>query len=488
MVSVCTCRWSNCVLMRSAALLAAASTYWHTTPGAAAQSVFPIANNSATVTAGGSSGVTTDLFDLSQGCKVLSSSPMYGGISTLAESIFGGPLGFYNDGGNALFADGGTAGTPFFVLFELPKPVMLQSIRLELSQDGSLSRRGTAGYTLEGLSSPTSQGRILSNAALASNYQDAYGNGNISVSDTLSDPFIGRFFRLTVLQQDDYFAPRVKELDGFGLFDPLITINIASGIQSQRLAGAPSLTNSIALLKTGGGGLLLDSPNDFSGSTTIAEGSIVLAHRSAMPNSDVTVADGAVLQVERNVAATIAGLTVSTGGSVDITTGSLRVTRGLTTGRLIDELRKGHGDGTWNGASGILSTAVAADIAANAPRTIGWIDNGDGSMTFAYAAPGDATLDGQVDILDAAYFLVSRKFGTGQPASWRDGDYNYDGFVDVLDAADFVSTGLYDAGPYNVAPGNAEALAVVPEPSAWTAGLAALAVGALGFGRRRRQT
>jgi autotransporter-associated beta strand protein len=413
---------------------------------------------------------------------------MYGGISAFAESIFGGPFGFYNDSGNALFADGGTAGTPFFVIFELPKPVMLQSIRLELSQDGSLSRRGTAGYTLEGLSSPTSQSKILSKVSLASNYQDAYGDNNITVSDTLTDPFVGRFFRLTVLQQDDYFAPRVKELDGFGLSDPRITIQIASGTQSQSVAGTPSLSSSVGLLKTGHGTLLLDSPNDFSGGTTISEGGLVLAHRSAMPNSSVTVADGAILQVERNVAATVAGLSVSTGGLVDITEGSLRVTRGLTNEVLIDQLRKGRGDGTWRGADGILSTAVATDIAASIPRTIGWMENGDGSVTVAYSAPGDATLDGQVDILDAAYFLVSRKFETGQAASWRDGDYNYDGNVDALDAADFVSTGLYDSGPYIPASFNAEALAVVPEPSAWTAGLAALTLGTLGFRRRHLRT
>jgi MYXO-CTERM domain-containing protein len=469
------------VLMQSVATVA---VYWLADHGAVAQTVFPIANNTATVIAGGSSGVTTDLFDLSQGCKVLSSSPMYVGSLGLAESIFGGPAGFYNDEGNALFADGGAAGTPFFVLFELPKPVMLQSIRLELSQDGSVSRRGTAAYTLEGLSSPTSQSRVLSTASLASNYQDAYGRSNITVSDTLSDPFIGRFFRLTVLQQVDYFAPRVKELDGFGLFDPLATIDVASGTQTQRVAGFPSLTSTVALLKTGGGSLLLDSPNDFSGSTTIAEGSLVLAHSSAARNSNVTVAGGAVLKVEQNIAATVAGLTVSTGGSVDITTGSLKVTSGLTSASLTDQLRKGRGDGTWNGGSGILSTAAAADIAANVPRTIGWLDNGDGSMTFSYAAPGDATLDGQVDILDAAYLLTSRKFGTGQAASWRDGDYNYDGIVDVLDVADFVSTGLFDTGLYNAVPGN---LAVVPEPASWSFGIVALALGALGFRRRRQQ-
>jgi hypothetical protein len=70
-------------------------------------------------------------------------------------------------------------------------------------------------------------------------------------------------------------------------------------------------------------------------------------------------------------------------------------------------------------------------------------------VSFAFSAPGDTNIDGQVDILDGANFLAGGKFDSGTPASWNEGDFGYDGVVDILDAADFLSTGLFDAGTYN---------------------------------------
>jgi hypothetical protein len=95
---------------------------------------------------------------------------------------------------------------------------------------------------------------------------------------------------------------------------------------------------------------------------------------------------------------------------------------------------------------------------------VGWLDNGDGSLAVAFAAPGDTNIDWQVDILDAGNFLTLGKYDTGLPSTWLDGDFNYDGVVDIQDAADFFGTGLYDTGSYNPPPGSA-GIAAVPEPS-----------------------
>jgi hypothetical protein len=107
---------------------------------------------------------------------------------------------------------------------------------------------------------------------------------------------------------------------------------------------------------------------------------------------------------------------------------------------------------------------------------VGWLDNGNGSLTVAYAAPGDTNLDWSVDILDVANFLAPGKFDSGQAATWLEGDFNYDGLVDILDAASFTSTGLFNAGNYNTAPGAIGAIAAVPEPATW-----ALLAGGLAF-------
>jgi hypothetical protein len=144
---------------------------------------------------------------------------------------------------------------------------------------------------------------------------------------------------------------------------------------------------------------------------------------------------------------------------------------------MVTALLTGRGDGAWNGTSGITSSAAAA---SGGDRSVGWLDNGDGSVTFGFAAAGDSNLDWAVDIIDAANFLAGGKFDTGLPASWMEGDYTYDGVVDILDAASFLSNGLFDAGVYNAPPaglGNG-AVAAVPEPSAIAVAVVGLACGA----------
>jgi hypothetical protein len=117
---------------------------------------------------------------------------------------------------------------------------------------------------------------------------------------------------------------------------------------------------------------------------------------------------------------------------------------------------------------------------------VGWLDNGDGTVTFAFAAAGDTNLDWQVDILDAANFLSGGKFDSGNPATWNEGDFTYDGFVDILDAAAFLSTGLFDAGAYNPPPGQAGAITAVPEPSCLGAAGVCVMAG-MGWWRRSRR-
>jgi hypothetical protein len=170
---------------------------------------------------------------------------------------------------------------------------------------------------------------------------------------------------------------------------------------------------------------------------------------------------------------------------MDLTSGALTISSGLTATELVAEILEGRGDGSWTGTSGITSSTAAAESAAGTPRAVGWIDNGDGSLTAAYAAPGDTNVDWSIDILDAANFLSGGKFDTGSPAVWFEGDFSYDGIVDILDAADFFATGLYDAGNYNTAPGLSGGIAAVPEPG--TSGLIVLGLAAAAAAARRRR-
>lgn len=94
-------------------------------------------------------------------------------------------------------------------------------------------------------------------------------------------------------------------------------------------------------------------------------------------------------------------------------------------------------------------------------RTVGWLTNGEGSVTSGYAAPGGTNLEWAIDTLDVGNFLAMGKFDTGLPATWIEGDFGYDDVVDVLDVAEFYAPGLYDAGGYNSPDGS---ISLVPEP------------------------
>jgi fibronectin-binding autotransporter adhesin len=248
---------------------------------------------------------------------------------------------------------------------------------------------------------------------------------------------------------------------------PVTTITVASGTQTQTQAGYPTLSGSTPVVKAGSGTLVLDQANPLTGSTTVQGGVLQLANGSALSASRLVVVAGGTGQVAPQITTSVAGLDLATGnGLVDLTSGGLTILGGITATELVAEILEGRADGSWSGASGITSSTAAAGVASNNPRAVGWLDNGDGSLTAAYAAPGDTNIDWSIDILDASNFLAGGKFDSGMPAIWFEGDFSYDGIVDILDAADFFATGLYDAGNYNTPP--TAGVAAVPEPKAAT--------------------
>ena len=260
----------------------------------------------------------------------------------------------------------------------------------------------------------------------------------------------------------------------------VITISVASGTQTQTQAGYPLLAGTTPVIKAGGGTLLVDQVNTLTGSTTVQAGVLKLANGAALVSSRVVPLAGGTVALSSALQTTVGGLTPSAGGLVDVGNGMVTVAAGLSAADMVTAIVTGMGDGSWNGTSGITSSAAAA---SGGDRTIGWLDNGDGTVTFAFAAAGDTNLDWQVDIIDAANFLAGGKFDTGSPASWNEGDFTYDGVVDILDAASFLSNGLFDAGPYNAASLGQPAVAAVPEPSVW----ALLAAGGMTIAIRRRR-
>jgi autotransporter-associated beta strand protein len=262
----------------------------------------------------------------------------------------------------------------------------------------------------------------------------------------------------------------VKRITNHGTltFEPLVATSNTSFIRG-----------SGAVLKRGGGTLTLAGANTISGSTVIEQGTLQLANSAALTASTILPLAGGRLTLTPGLKTTIGGLSPNAGGLVDVGTGMVTVARGLSVFDLATALQSGRGDGSWNGSSGITSSAVAA---SNGSRTVGWLDNDNGSVMFGYAATGDTNLDWVIDILDVANFVGSGKFNSGLTATWAEGDFNYDGFADILDMADFMSTGLFNAAPYNTPAGS---IAAVPEPS--TLGMVGIGFGLAGFVAMRQK-
>jgi len=248
-----------------------------------------------------------------------------------------------------------------------------------------------------------------------------------------------------------------------------IAINVGSGTQTQSAAGYPQLTFLTArnVTKSGAGTVIFDATNTYTGTTVVQEGRLQLATQTAANSSRFVPQAGGVLALPSAVSleTTVEGLDPNAGGLTDVASGRMTVARGLNAAGLITGLVAGRSGGTFTGTSGITSSTAAAELAQGIPRSVGWLDNGDGSVTFAYAAPGDTNIDWTIDILDAANFLALGKFDSGSPATWMDGDFNYDGIVDILDASDFFTTGLFNEGNYNLAPAPVGSITAVPEPA-----------------------
>jgi autotransporter-associated beta strand protein len=99
---------------------------------------------------------------------------------------------------------------------------------------------------------------------------------------------------------------------------PNVVLDVADGTATQAELGFASITGSSSLTKTGGGTLLLDGINTFTGETSIEAGILALEAASGIANSaTVTVAAGASLDV-RQVAGgyTLSNQTLAGSGTI----------------------------------------------------------------------------------------------------------------------------------------------------------------------------
>jgi len=338
-----------------------------------------------------------------------------------------------------------------------------------------------------------------------------------------------------------------------------IVLAPAAVSQTQAQLGYPVIAGSGSLTVAGSGTALLDAVNTLTGTTTVQAGTLRIAVGDALFGSPTVVESGGRLEVATDVTArlpslTLAGGTVSAatlavngtsgiarlvvvsgtvagapalsvgvggsvvlptvgrhvlavgslavdeaaGGKIDIGTGRIEVAAGgITQADLRADLLAARNGGAWDGPAGIGTSAAPGNASG---RAVGYrvLGSGSGATIVAWAAFGDANLDGQVNFTDISLMNNAGLFGAGGTAAdWYEGDFNYDGKVTFTDVALVNNASLYGNGSYLsvtstggsavTAPGSfgASLTVVVPEPS--SAMLVAAGLAAASLARRRHR-
>ena len=217
-------------------------------------------------------------------------------------------------------------------------------------------------------------------------------------------------------------------------------------------------------LAVDGGRVRLTAANTHSGTTSVGNGTLWLDHAASLGGSRLRLLAGGTATLGQAGSLAVTAVEFA-GGMLDISAGRIEIAAGgIDPTMLVAQLTAGRGAGSWTGGSGITSAAVASAVAGGDSRAVGWMANDDGSLSVAATAPGDANLDGVVDILDAALVVAADLFNKPSAAVWAQGDFTYDGVVDILDVSAFLSGGLFDQGRFGTS-SVAVAVVSVPEPT-----------------------
>jgi autotransporter-associated beta strand protein len=217
-------------------------------------------------------------------------------------------------------------------------------------------------------------------------------------------------------------------------------------------------------LAVDGGRVRLNAANTHSGTTSVGNGTLWLDHAASLGSSRLRLLAGGTATLGQAGSLAVTAVEFA-GGMLDISAGRIEIAAGgIDPTMLVAQLTAGRGAGSWTGGSGITSAAVTSAVAGGDSRAVGWMANDDGSLSVAATAPGDANLDGVVDILDAALVVAADLFNKPSAAVWAQGDFTYDGVVDILDVSAFLSGGLFDQGAFGTS-GVTAAVVSVPEPT-----------------------
>ncbi|MFM8495387.1 MAG: beta strand repeat-containing protein [Planctomycetia bacterium] len=220
---------------------------------------------------------------------------------------------------------------------------------------------------------------------------------------------------------------------------------------------------------TVGGGVTVGAGMQFTTpgyAVSVASGTLVLASGSVAGSPALAVSAGGLvsLPADRRELLNLAALAVdqATGGKLDIGAGRITVAPGgIAEADLRADLIAGRGTGSFSGTSGIMTTGPKASAGSTNP-VVGYRVLASGTAIVAWAAAGDANLDGVVNSSDVTLINTARLYGKGNVgAAWSQGDFTYSGSVNSSDVQAMLSAQLYGKGSYlPVAPGGMPAMAL----------------------------
>jgi hypothetical protein len=196
---------------------------------------------------GANAEITTDLWDLSQGATVISSSPVQSGSNySDVRNMFGGDFG-YPEIFNTVYADYLPAGTLHWVEWQAASPVNLQSFQLDMAHDApprDANYRGVETFRLFYRDDSNNLVKLFE-ISPANPYGDTVAPPNATVTTNESGNLLvlcvntggvnAQSFRAEFVQYGDIAVnasgPRVRELDGFETGCPgLVTDSDGDGI------------------------------------------------------------------------------------------------------------------------------------------------------------------------------------------------------------------------------------------------------------------
>ncbi len=231
-------------------------------------------------------------------------------------------------------------------------------------------------------------------------------------------------------------------LDRAAVLAMVETVVVPAG-ETTRLS--TELTHSTVLVKRGDGVLVLDGANRHTGGTVVESGLVVVRDALALAGGPLEIRSGGEVRLDVGLATVpLSRLWMAPGASVDLGTGGLIVAAGGADAMMLaDQLHAGRAGGTWQGASGIRSTAAAM---LPGSRGIGSATDPDGSTVLIWTALGDLDLDRDMDSFDLVRMNAGGRYATDQAAGWAQGDADSNGRADVFDLVAMTGAGTFGRG------------------------------------------